>query len=422
MLVALAADQVDVRVVRVRPLELLADDREREVRQVRAGEVVREVGRGERERCRRGASRPQYRASGGAVLRPAAAALPSAQAYPRLVADHEVASCKNAASAEDPSSCRVVLTERRELGRGTRCLAGAAPGLADVFRCPTRCERAGGRRFPSSGGTKDRDSPDDRSPCELPPEALADAVYDARASGDVACGAAGEPQRAEDWRLLGSCSGGARCRASCCGSRDLDAQASRSLPSATSAHDSIELREALDANIAVLGLLTRSGAAREQFVRRSSVIRQLEGSIGPGRRASWTTAAKVDDGLEEDPAVGALRDQLLGLLAHRDLLELDLEHYGVSTRKGGLRRQVAQRVGVSRDLVQLADSIRTAARQPEVLSYRSVNGCRAGDRVRSERAPERGDEGDRISAHAPCAAAREALPPHLAFAADLPTC
>ena len=50
MLVALPADQVDVGVVGVRPLELLADDGEREVRQVRAGEVVREVGRGERER------------------------------------------------------------------------------------------------------------------------------------------------------------------------------------------------------------------------------------------------------------------------------------------------------------------------------------------------------------------------------------
>ena len=40
-----------MRVVGVRPLELLADDGERQVRQVRAGEVVREVGRGEREGC-----------------------------------------------------------------------------------------------------------------------------------------------------------------------------------------------------------------------------------------------------------------------------------------------------------------------------------------------------------------------------------
>jgi hypothetical protein len=47
VLVALAADEVAVRVVHVRPLELAALHAELEVRQVRAGEVGREVGRGE---------------------------------------------------------------------------------------------------------------------------------------------------------------------------------------------------------------------------------------------------------------------------------------------------------------------------------------------------------------------------------------
>ena len=52
VLVALAADQVDVRVVGVRPLELArVTTASVEVRQVRAGEVVREVGRGERDRA-----------------------------------------------------------------------------------------------------------------------------------------------------------------------------------------------------------------------------------------------------------------------------------------------------------------------------------------------------------------------------------
>ena len=124
-----------------------------------------------------------------------------------------------------------------------------------------------------------------------------------------------------------------------------------------------QLRAALDANIAEHGLSTRSGAAREQFTRRSSVIRQLDRLDVNWAMGGLVDGAEVDEGLEEDPAAGVLRDQLLGLLALRDLLELDLEHYGVSTRKGGLRGQVAQRVGVSRELVRLADRIRTATRR-----------------------------------------------------------
>ncbi len=51
MLVALAADEVAVRVVDVRPLELPALHLELERRQVRAGEVRREIGGGEQERA-----------------------------------------------------------------------------------------------------------------------------------------------------------------------------------------------------------------------------------------------------------------------------------------------------------------------------------------------------------------------------------
>ena len=51
VLVPLRHDDPPVRVVEVRPLELAALDAELELRQVRAGEMVREVGRREPERA-----------------------------------------------------------------------------------------------------------------------------------------------------------------------------------------------------------------------------------------------------------------------------------------------------------------------------------------------------------------------------------
>ena len=59
VLVALAEDQVAVRRIEVRPLELAARDGEREPRQVRAGEVGREVGGRERERAVVGEAHPR---------------------------------------------------------------------------------------------------------------------------------------------------------------------------------------------------------------------------------------------------------------------------------------------------------------------------------------------------------------------------
>jgi hypothetical protein len=124
-----------------------------------------------------------------------------------------------------------------------------------------------------------------------------------------------------------------------------------------------ELRSALDADIAEHGPSTRAGAARKQFTQRSSVVRQLRELYSTWAMGELVDGVEIYDGTDRDPGVGALRDELLGLLALRDLLDLDLDHRGVSTRKGGLRRQVAQRIRVSREMVQLADSIRTAARR-----------------------------------------------------------
>jgi hypothetical protein len=123
------------------------------------------------------------------------------------------------------------------------------------------------------------------------------------------------------------------------------------------------LRQALDRDIEEHGPSTRSGAAREQFTQRSSVVRQLDKLELCWAMSDPVDGAAIDDGLDQDPAAGALRDRLLGLLAHRDLLDRDLEHRGASTKKGGLRRQVADRVRVSRELVRLADSIRTEIRR-----------------------------------------------------------
>jgi hypothetical protein len=92
------------------------------------------------------------------------------------------------------------------------------------------------------------------------------------------------------------------------------------------------------------------------------VVRQLE-----RLETSWATVEPIGsaemDGLDRDAAADRLRDELLRLLALRDLLELDLAERGVSTKKGGSRGQVGQRVRVSRDVLQLADRIRTETRR-----------------------------------------------------------
>ena len=70
VLVALVADEVAVRVVDERPLELAALHAELELRQVRAGEVVPEVGRGEQQRAVVGESHHlEYQRKRGVRLR-----------------------------------------------------------------------------------------------------------------------------------------------------------------------------------------------------------------------------------------------------------------------------------------------------------------------------------------------------------------
>ena len=123
------------------------------------------------------------------------------------------------------------------------------------------------------------------------------------------------------------------------------------------------LCEALGRDIALFGPSTGAGDPRGQLAQLSSVSRQLE-----KLEFTWATAVLTDEpGLDgrvaADPTAGTLREELVSFLALRALLDLDLEHRGVSNRRGGERRQVALRVRVSRDLVRLADRIRTEARR-----------------------------------------------------------
>ena len=69
----------------------------------------------------------------------------------------------------------------------------------------------------------------------------------------------------------------------------------------------------------------------------------------------------VDRGSQD--GAGSLREEFLVSLARCYLLDDDLVQGGVSTPRGGERRQVALRVQASRDLVRLADRIRIQARR-----------------------------------------------------------
>lgn len=123
-----------------------------------------------------------------------------------------------------------------------------------------------------------------------------------------------------------------------------------------------KIREALSQDVALHGPSTRAGAPRGQLAQRSSISRQLA-----KLELTWASAEQPDCELDirsaAGPTSGTLREELVGFLALRELLDLDLEHRGVSSRRGGERRQVMLRVQVSRDLVRLADRIRTEARR-----------------------------------------------------------
>ena len=122
------------------------------------------------------------------------------------------------------------------------------------------------------------------------------------------------------------------------------------------------VREALDEDFAALGPSTRAGAPRGQVSQRSSVSRQLA-----KLKLTWAMGEPVDGDDNVDcgslDGSSSLREDLLASLARCDLLDDDLERRGVSTPRGGERRQVALRVQASRDLVRLADRIRKEARR-----------------------------------------------------------
>jgi hypothetical protein len=83
VLVALAPDQVGLRVVDLRPADIAASDADLEVRQVRAGEVVRQVSRREAKRPVPGKLHAiEYRPVGGGALCPKATLSPAAHDRP----------------------------------------------------------------------------------------------------------------------------------------------------------------------------------------------------------------------------------------------------------------------------------------------------------------------------------------------------
>ena len=63
---------------------------------------------------------------------------------------------------------------------------------------------------------------------------------------------------------------------------------------------------------------------------------------------------------EDDPQLEWLRARLWLVLAIRDLYDKDLAQSGVVTRTGAVRRSVGERLGVSRDLVQVLTDIDAA--------------------------------------------------------------
>lgn len=130
------------------------------------------------------------------------------------------------------------------------------------------------------------------------------------------------------------------------------------------------LAEALVRDLETHGVSTRSGAARPQIDQGSAVQRQL---TSLGRVASGSRANHHDrcPGSEAEHLIDVLRERLCVELARRNLLDLDLQARGVSTPRGGERRQVRQRVSVSRDLVRIILEIRSTARQTDHGSERS---------------------------------------------------
>jgi len=129
----------------------------------------------------------------------------------------------------------------------------------------------------------------------------------------------------------------------------------------------ISLRELEAALLDAFGVSTRTRSARGHLDQLSRVSRQLE------RLAEETWLQAFDEGTpstktvpgdptpelsdeapsvgEEHPQLVSLRTRLFALLAQRDALDEDLRRNGAASRRGGERRQVGQRLRVSRDLV-----------------------------------------------------------------------
>jgi hypothetical protein len=104
--------------------------------------------------------------------------------------------------------------------------------------------------------------------------------------------------------------------------------------------------------------------------QRLSVLRQLA-----NLEAAWPLGETVDGSdvaglIAEDAVAGPLREELLSSIVLRDLLDHDLEHRVVSTPKGSERRQVGQRIQISRDLVRVADCAGWKRDEPVEAAWR----------------------------------------------------
>ena len=140
------------------------------------------------------------------------------------------------------------------------------------------------------------------------------------------------------------------------------------------------LEHALLRAVESFGVSTRAGAARSHLDQLSRVSRQLRlvarvtwleqindqpretAAPSPGEAHEQFGVIREDvcrSDLDVDLRLASVRARLSSLLALRDSLDQDLVQHGVVTRRGGDRRQLGQRLRVSRDLVQMLTEVRT---------------------------------------------------------------
>ena len=135
-----------------------------------------------------------------------------------------------------------------------------------------------------------------------------------------------------------------------------------------------ELEAALLGAIERFGVSTRAGAGRGHLDQLSRVSRQLERLAGETWLQEFddptltrktdpaATTVELPDGAgsvgDDQGRLVSIRVRLFSLLALRDALDEDLRRNGAVSRRGGERRQVGQRLRVSRDLVRMIAEVR----------------------------------------------------------------